>query len=69
MNAPTPYHANAVRGYSDATIEAAIADLGRRNLRDQSNHEVRWMAERSTALRSLRRERKALLSPPKRVNS
>lgn len=69
MNAPTPYHAKAVREYSDETIEAAIADLGRRNLRDQANHETRWMAELSTALRAERRARKALLSPPKRVNS
>ena len=69
MNAPIPYHANAVRDYSDATIEAAIADLGRRNLRDQSNHEVRWMAERSTALRAERRARKAKAQPELLVRS
>ena len=61
MNAPAlSPHDRAVRDYSDDLIEYAIADLGRRNLRDYGNHETRWMAERSSALRAERRRRKEL---------
>lgn len=72
MNATAPRpneHARAVRGYTDDMLDAVIADLSRRNLRDYGNHETRWLAERSSACRAERRARKALLSPLKRVKS
>lgn len=52
-------HEAIVAAYPDALIEAVIADLGRRNLRDQRDHEVRWAAERCSAARHERAARKA----------
>ena len=57
MSTATP-HAAVAASYPDWLIEAALADLTRRNLRDQANHETRWCAERSKALRAERRARK-----------
>ena len=51
-------HAGVVAAYPDALIEAAIDDLGKRNLRNQQDHETRWCAERASALRAERRKRK-----------
>lgn len=62
-------HDRAIASYTDDMLDAVIADLGRQNLRDYGNHETRWLAERSSACRALRRERKALISPPKRMKS
>jgi hypothetical protein len=51
-------HADAVAILSDSTIEAALQDLGKRNLSKQQDHETRWLADRSKALRAERRKRK-----------
>jgi hypothetical protein len=53
-------HELAARSYSDGLIDAIIDDLGNRNLRDQRDHETRWLAQRSSALRAERRRRKSL---------
>jgi hypothetical protein len=52
-------HLLAVTPYPDATLQAAIDDLGGRNLSNIRDHEIRWMADRSKALRQVRRERKS----------
>lgn len=52
-------HELIVAAYPDALIEAVIADLGQRNLKDQRDHEVRWAAERCSAARHERQARKA----------
>lgn len=51
-------NAIVVADYSDDLLDAIIADLGNRNLRDYSNHETRWLAERASACRAERRRRK-----------
>lgn len=53
-------HEAVVVTYSDALLEAVIQDLGRRNLRDQSDHEIRWSAQRLSAARAERRRRRGL---------
>lgn len=56
--APRPgSHEGQVREYPDWLLEAIIADLGKRNLRDMRDHEVRWCAERCKAARAERRRR------------
>jgi len=44
--------------YPSDMLDKIIADLGARNLRDQRDHETRFLAERSKALRAERRRRK-----------
>jgi hypothetical protein len=51
-------HLLAVGAYPDALIQSSIDDLGGRNLSNIRDHEIRWMADRSKALRQVRRERK-----------
>lgn len=52
-------HEAIVASYSDATLEALINDIGRRNLSNLRDHETRFLAERSKAARAERRARKA----------
>jgi len=52
-------HEAVVAEYSDELLVAVIADCGRRNLRDQRNHETRWLSERMSAARFERRKRQA----------
>lgn len=51
-------HEAIVASYSDAMLESVIEDLGKRNLRDQKDHEVRWAAARLSACRHERARRK-----------
>lgn len=51
-------HDEIVALYPNDMLDKIIADLGARNLRDQRDHEIRWLAERSKALRAERRRRK-----------
>lgn len=51
-------HEAIVRGYPDWMLSAVIADLGKRNLRDQRDHATRWAAERCSAARWERKRRK-----------
>lgn len=60
MNDP---HAATVATYSDALLDALLADCGRRNLRDYRDHETRWLAARSSAARAERKRRKTA-GPP-----
>lgn len=62
LPAPKPQpgtHAGIVAAYNDTLLERLIADLGKRNLRNQQDHETRFLAERSSAARHERRTRKA----------
>ena len=52
-------HDVMLAGVSDLLLAGVIADAEKRNLRDYGDHETRWWAERSSAARALRRERKA----------
>jgi hypothetical protein len=52
-------HALWLFDLSDRAIAGIIADAERRNLRDQRDHETRWMSERSSAARAVRRLRQA----------
>jgi hypothetical protein len=52
-------HALWLFDLSDTAIAGIIADAERRNLRDQRDHETRWMSERSSAARAVRRMRQA----------
>lgn len=50
-------HLVTVAAYPDHLLEALIADLGSRNLRNLKDHEVRFLADRSKAARAERRKR------------
>lgn len=60
---PPGSHEAIVRRYSDRLLEAVIADLGSRNLRNLRDHETRFLAERCKAARAERRRRKATHTP------
>jgi hypothetical protein len=53
-------HEITARSYPDDLIDQIIDDLARRNLRNYQDHETRWLADRSSALRAERRRRKQL---------
>jgi hypothetical protein len=53
-------HAAIVRTYSDDLLEDLIADLGKRNLSNQRDHDTRFLADRCSAARAERRRRKTL---------
>ena len=52
-------HYVTVAAYPDHLLEALIADIGTRNLRNLRDHETRFLADRSKAARAERRERQA----------
>lgn len=58
MPAPKGSHEAIVAGYSDELLAAIVKDCGKRNLRDQKDHEKRWLAERLSAARWERKRRK-----------
>lgn len=67
----TEEHAVMVFDLSDGAIAGIIGDAERRNLRDQRDHETRWMSERSSAARAVRRMRQAAGTwtiPSKRIS-
>lgn len=68
LTAPAPpkmgSHEWTVAQFSDRALEGTIAELSKRNLRDQSDHETRWCAARLSAARAERRQRKALAQTP-----
>lgn len=51
-------HEWVVRAWPDTLLVHVIEDLGKRNLRDQRDHAVRWQAERCSAARHERKRRK-----------
>lgn len=51
-------HAAVAATYPPGLLEAVIADLGARNLRDYQDHATRWQAERLTACRRERKNRR-----------
>tara|TARA_R110001606_G_scaffold18114_2_gene68823 strand:+ start:1028 stop:1201 length:174 start_codon:yes stop_codon:yes gene_type:complete len=51
-------HDEIVALYPNDMLDKIIADLGARNLREQRDHGIRFLAERSKALRAERRHRK-----------
>lgn len=56
--AACPHRPN-LDGLSDRAILGIISDAEKRNLRDQRDHETRWLSQRSSVARAIRRERKA----------
>ena len=59
-------HCQILESYSDELLEAIIADLGKQNLSNYRDHETRWKAERLTAARQERKNRKGRPCSPKR---
>ena len=49
-------HARAIRDYPPHLLEDIYADLSARNLRNQRDHEIRWLAYRLSAVATRRRE-------------
>lgn len=60
-------HDVTVTRYPDHLLQSVYEDLRQRNLRDYSNHEVRWQAERLSAV-AAERKRRGLKSPPKTLS-
>lgn len=58
---PLADHVDMVRRYEDALLERVYWQLRRQNLRDYSDDETRWKAERLKAVAAERRARKAAL--------
>jgi len=53
----TATHQLAASGYPDHLLHSVYEDLRKQNLRDYSDHETRWKAERLSAIAAERKRR------------